>query len=419
MASIHWLDVVLAPLTWLERTRGRRRLALVGLYATVLVVVGSVVGREAILWRLPDAPEPFDLAKYGHVDLADADNAMRYYAQAGQAIAPGTPRGNALPGSLNPAQVELNHAALQLWLHGTERPDALMHQPDRPANPQLWIRIDDLTVLSRLAEFEATRRQAAGDLAGAWVYDRAAIRSALHLGRHAGADAVHGGLTILQSAIPRALAWVDDPLVTPELLHGAIADIQGSRSLQSSATDVARIDYLTARANLLDPDQTENWEFGRIDRRLWLNHLPALAWTRRYLWNEPKRSFKVLRLVVTGQLAQCERPVGERSPLFAPDRLVYQIDSSTPPILRRIRPQELVDWVNASYCRPIVQHLSYCQRLTRDVESLLDQLRMRLAERAYALDHEGRPASTFGELLGLYLDQLPPGVVAADRLSAP
>ncbi len=153
MASIHWLDVVLAPLTWLERTRGRRRLALVGLYATILGVVGSVIGREAVLWRLPDAPEPFDLARYGHVDLADADNAMRFYAQAGQAIAPGTPRSTAPQGNLNQAQVEANQAALHLWLQGTERPDAFLTQPDHPANSQLWTRIDDLTVLSQLAGF--------------------------------------------------------------------------------------------------------------------------------------------------------------------------------------------------------------------------------------------------------------------------
>ncbi len=61
MARIHWLDVLIAPLTWLERTRGRRRLALLLVYGLILGVGGVLVGREAVLWRLPDCT-PVDLA---------------------------------------------------------------------------------------------------------------------------------------------------------------------------------------------------------------------------------------------------------------------------------------------------------------------------------------------------------------------
>ena len=76
MERLNWYEIPILPLRWLERSRGRWRLALLGLYVLILGVGGVLIGRETILWELPSAPEPFDLARHGHVDLADVDNAM-------------------------------------------------------------------------------------------------------------------------------------------------------------------------------------------------------------------------------------------------------------------------------------------------------------------------------------------------------
>ena len=48
--------------------------------------------------------------------------------------------------------------------------------------------------------------------------------------------------------------------------------------------------------------------------------------------------------------------------------------------------------------------------------TLLDHYRLRMARRAYALDHAGRPAATYADLVPAYLDALPPGVGPGDPL---
>src|SRR4051794_7461442 len=73
------LDWLIAPLTLLERTRGWRRRGLILLYLVIALVVGVFGWRELTLWRLPRAPEPFDVAGLGRPAIPDAENAMVVY----------------------------------------------------------------------------------------------------------------------------------------------------------------------------------------------------------------------------------------------------------------------------------------------------------------------------------------------------
>ena len=248
MTRIHWLDVLIAPLTWVERVRGRRRLALLGLYGLILGVGGVLVGREAVLWRLPAAPEPFDVARYGHVDLPDAENAMVAYRQAASARV----RDDRLWMELPPGAREQwdwatadprvrewagrNKAALDLWLRGTVRPDALLVQPAEQDFHRSQNLVFDLQELAHLGALEATRRQGVGDLAGAWAYHRGVIRSCLHAGRHAATMPVALGLRWIGLAKPLVQAWIDDPRQTPDLLRRAGADLAQCRELASRMT---------------------------------------------------------------------------------------------------------------------------------------------------------------------------------------
>ncbi len=214
---LHWLDIPLAPLHWLERARGRRRVALAGLYGLILGVLGVVVRREAVLWQLPAAPEPFDLVRFGHVDLPDADNAMVLYRRADQLrvnlpeLFRDLPAGAGLAWDWRQSDprilpwIEANRPALDVWRQATARPDSLFVQPAEFTYTPSFAVFDGISRLSQLATLEATRRQAAGDLAGAWVDYRAVIRAAHHAGRHAGRSASATGAGILRKAIPSIL----------------------------------------------------------------------------------------------------------------------------------------------------------------------------------------------------------------------
>ncbi len=431
MQRIYWLDALLTPLTLLERTRGRRRLALLGLYGLILLVGGVLVGREAVLWRLPAAPEPFDLERYGHVSLPDSDNAMVLYREAGKLLVRDDklfrdlPKGAGNQRDWTPADpkvrawAESNRAALDVWLRGTARPGSVFVQPERYTVSTVLDTIGDLRTFAHLAELEATKRQASGDLAGAWTYHRGVIRSCLHAARHGGIMCSLIGNRVFHLANPSIWAWIDDPRLTPDLIRRAVADLAECRTLRTSTTDVLRVEYFANRAALGDPSQWGRWEVDPSDPNAWYNHFPGFLGAKAFLRNEPKRSLKIYRLITAGQLAQAERPAADRPRVVVPQYPIYAIDAATPPPLRRIKPEDLAAWADASGCRGVVGGANFNSGLIQGNANLLDTLRLRVAEPGYALDHGGQLPPTHGDLLGAYLDALPAGIAPEDRLVAP
>ena len=442
MARLDPIDALLLPLTWITRTRGRWRLLLLLGYGLVLGTIGALVGREAVLWKLPAAPEPFDLARYGHVDLSDADNAQVLYDRAARALIRGD-RGaaEAERRSLNSASngrdgpeewdwarasaptrawAGANGVALGLWLEGAGRPDSLRVQPEAlrtwtGSEPAL-----DVRTLAHLGMLEATRRQAAGDLAGAWAYYRAALRSGLHPGHHAGADGAGIGASIVRAVAPGASSWADEPGMTADLLRRAGADLAACRSIQATLGDVLRVEYFAARAELAEPVAWADLGRSQLDARSWTTHAPGARWAWGWLQNEPKRSLKVLRLLAAGELAQCDRPYGTATRLAVPHDNIYRINDATPPALRRIAPADLAAWAEASRCRlgGLGQHGTLARSL-RWRDDLIDAIRRQVACRAYTLDHAGRAARTYGDLWPAYLDAPPAGIAPGDPLAPP
>ena len=429
----HWLDVLIAPQTWLARAQGRRRLALVGLYSLILGVVGVLVGRESVLCQLPDAPEPFDLAKYGHVDLPGSDNAMVLYRQAAKLVVHKPELFRDLPRDVGMAWnwgqsdprllpwIEANRPALDLWREGADRPDSLFAQPAELADvdPAAYSVYDGLFTLAKLGMLEATRRQGEGDLAGAWPYYRAILRSSLHRGRHAGRSGSATGENILRRSMASILLWVNDPAMNRGLLRQAISDLAGCRSLESSESEMIRVEYFATRPTL---DDRAHWIKNQADPSQpsgWLFYMPVMLQAKYFLQHEPERSHRIHRLVTAGQLAQVDRPPGDRPAVLSRDYLIYAIDDATPPVVARIKPTQLVAWVLDSGCRAALPQLGWFVGSSQTSRASLDQVRLRLAERAYQLDHDGQPARTGGDLVPAYLDVLPSGVESADLLVAP
>ena len=441
MAQIHWLDLVLAPLHWLEQARGWRRLPLLGFYGVILSVGGVLVSREAMIWRLPDAPEPFDLAKYGHIDLADSDNAMTFHDRAGQLLV--ADRGMyenedrlfmglfmrsqadqwdwRRAGSKDQAWLASNRAALDVWLAGTACSDALLVQPERLTASTPRTTVTRLRLLAHLGTLEATRRQASGDLAGAWTYYRGVIRSGLHAARHAGFDPAIAGSGILRLALPSVDGWGDEPGLSPELLRQAVEDLKACRGLRTTTSDLIRMEYFVTRAEL---EQMTANEFTRLgsDSPEWLNGWPPVSWVARFARDEPRSSLKVFRLITAGRLAQADRPYLDRPLLISSPYLIYDVDASTPPQLAQIAPGTLAGWADSSNCRIVLIRNNWNQFLQASAlagADRLDSSQLRLAERAYKLDHGGRPAQVYGELVPAYLDALPPTIEPGDPLAAP
>ena len=375
------------------------------------------------MWQLPDVREPVAAADDGHVDLADADNAMVPYRESMRLLRRNDelirglerlPPGGWDWATASPAVrawAEENRPALAAWLAGTQRRDCLVVQPGEIPRP------DDqglATLLYRefaiLAALEATRRQAAGDLPGAWELHLARFRSGLLAGRHAGLTAQVTATMILARCPPAVTAWAADPALTADLVRRAIRDLIACRPLVTTPGDVVRHEYIVGRARLADPAYwTNGWDGARTDpASVWYNHVVGVPELVRFWKNEPKRSLKVYRLITTGFLAQCDRPPGTGPRLLVPDFAIFAVDPSTPPAVARIKPEALVAWAEASGVRGVVSNYAWGMSAVTTSQGRLDELLLIVARRAFALDHGGRPPATYADLFPGYLDALPP-----------
>ncbi len=427
------VDLLLLPLKWLERSRGWKRRGLSFLYLVIFTVVCVLGWHELHLWRLPNIGEPFDEAKYGTVTVAEADNAIPLYEKAAGLLKPESVEIKRLISKYNfdvwasadPAvkrAVEEAGPAFEVWLEASNRSDALFIQPNQMKIETYFPFIGKLRRLTRLAQAEAARRRETGDLNGAWTYYRSLLRTSRLVGLHGNSQSRFLGNAFLRASVTGITLWTDDPATTSEMLKRAIADVEVCQAMTPPNSEMIRTEYF-AEKNALS--HTENWTRYGIDRaedeQYWYLHLPGGRTVERFLLREPERSQRVHRLITAGILAQCDRPRWARPKVFSAPLAhlssIYEIDEKTPRAVASISPASLQDWAERSaYSRLAEPIISFFLRLDGEA-GIFDTLRLRMAERAYQLDH-GQPPRTYSDLLGDYLKRLPDGIESIDPLNA-
>jgi hypothetical protein len=431
------VDVVLAPLTLLERSsgvlkrsRGWKRRGLVLLYLTIALTAGVVGWREVSLWRLPDAPESFDLAKYGRVEVPDADNAMVAYREVFARFGDLDARKYKVESvkawyvyDWSAADPEVrrwaedHRAALEAWLPANDRPDSLLVQPEELRIATRLEEAQTLRPYTRLALLEGSRLEQSGDLAGAWRMYRATLRASRHVARHGGTNQRLIGHAILTKAAQNIETWIDRPGMTPELIRRAIGDVEACRAMTSPASEAVRAEYFSTRDLVNDTDGWANLsDSGPYSRTNWLNQFGGGRWARRFVRNDPERSARVLRLIAAGYLAQCDRPPALRPKLVYPNWMIYDHDKLTPQAVREISPEALEAWTRDSILYAIGPFSNMLQSRLDTEPGLLENLALTMAERAFAIER-GRPPRTYGELLGPYLRTLPAGIEPQDPVN--
>jgi hypothetical protein len=426
-------SVALAPLTYLERARGRKRFALLLLYFLVLLVAAVLSWRAMSLRRLPDIGEPFDVKGLGTVVVPDDQNAIVLYRQAGrllkevdlkvvtgaggQKVWDTTDWSQAL-GELK-RWVEQNRPALEVWLAGTERPRALDIQPkDFRITTALWT-VDKHRSLVRLALLEGSRREQAGDLEGAWTMYRAALRSSRHAGMYGPLIARMIGSAILRKTKPHIEGWVERPALTAALLRGARADLELCAAMTSPVSQAVQVEYFSLDAGLQESlDDPQKW--GRLvgvdPGTIWYCQLPMVYRARLFFLREPERSRRILRLWIANILSQCDRPPAERTRLFEPNLPIYMYDSASPRESRRISLEDLQNWLASSELSLLLPAMGRCLQDSSNDLAMFDLMRLEMATRGYTLD-QGSPPKTYGQLIGPYLTSLPLGFEPSDPVA--
>ena len=416
--------MLLAPLLWLERSRGRRRAALATVYVLLVATAGVLLWRTSRLAGVPDIGDPFDTRPLRALRVPDDRNAFVLYRQAVGRLQrdPSIERKvlngpYAYPGGDAQAVAYLaaNAEALELWRRGTERPEALYIPIDELTFETRLPVLQDHRQLVRLALVEASRLRDAGDLAGAWSWYRAVLRSSRHVGNHGVVVGRLIGIAEYAMATAAIRTWMADPRVDAALLRRALDDVRQANAMTGPDAEPLRVEYITVMKDLEDPQRLlklfleDPSPAEPVDRKVWWHHLPAYWRASWFLDAEPERSRRIYRLAYANWLAHCDRPPALRPAMIGTKekpRLLYDVRGPG-----GLPARELVRLVQSSLLarEALLAYDAVLGALDRD-RAQRAGLVMALAGRLYESER-GRPPESPEALVGTYLDRLPEGYV--------
>ncbi len=232
----------------------RFRLIVLAVLPGFASVAGTFVGRMRSLDDLPDVGDPFDVAReLRPVVIPDENNAYVSYAEARQLrTRPPAAMARVKLATLSWAEAGTpvrdylaeNRPALKAWRDGTERPDALYHQPDKLAFDTSLPLVDDLRELAWLAGIEGSRMEEQGAMGEAWSWYRAMLRSSRHVGKRGVLLGRAAGAIIHEKAARRIVHWASDSRVDGAMLRRALADALAADAMTPPLAENMKLEYL-------------------------------------------------------------------------------------------------------------------------------------------------------------------------------
>jgi hypothetical protein len=412
----------------LERSRGRRRLVLAFAYSLIVLLVGVLFWRESRLAGLPDVAIPFDTKRLLALTVPDERNAFVLYRQAGLKLKRdqtierrifGMPYAWPKKDEAAQAFLKSNDGAVDLWKKGSDRPDALACPIIADLGPERGL-LERTTMRPFFwhALVRASRDEARGDVAEAWVWYRALIRSSRHSGRHGSWIGRALGRAYDTYVLARIAAWSADPRVDASLLRAALEDVLDANAMTPPDREGIEVAYIEAPNALQDQDQiarllmADRWESGEVDKTAWQNHIPVLRRVRWFLANEPERSRRVARLCFANWLNHVDDPPSQRPPLVGTTKtpaLVFDARFLSPPKARSIAPSKLASELESSVLTTTLELDKvgrYCLMIDRDHAQRAAMV-LTVARQLHAREHGGRLPTDDQVLVGRYLDRLP------------
>jgi hypothetical protein len=437
--SFPTLRYLAAPFRWFFRSRRR--------VWTAAAVLLAMIAAPPLWWSLqlvglPDIGDPFDVKAFRSFTIPDDRNAFLLYGQAAdrlklldtsntspdEKIDPNAPWSQAHAAIRHWA--EENRKAMALYRRGTERPDVLGLSGRSGGDPETHKVRSALYLFHKLVLLEASRLEEQGDMAGAWGWYRAALRSSYHLGFRGTIPARIMSQHLHTALRRRSSSWAADPRTTPALIRHALDDVLACGVFTPSESCTLKAEYLDLD-RILNNRSNPGQELIVAKLRASVNspayqldpeRARAIAGAWRVWRREPERSLRVLRLAIANWLAYYDLPP-ERRP--APDANVsgphdfYALGPESPAKARALSPAELDRWLNTT---------ADAQELLRRWDLRAFRMRERanhralvvlLASELYRRDRGTDPPSDEA-LVGPYLKELPDdGLGDAGREASP
>lgn len=441
------LDVALWPFACVARARGWRKAPFIGLEFLLAAACGFGLWWWTGALELPDIGDPFDVALYRSERIAPGLNAFEVWREASAKYLP-RPRelpqaaSRGLPGFAPPpvAWLDSNKEALDLFIRGAALPDALAPRPDPSPGglKRSGEAVAHAVQLISLALDEGLRRHQAAEFEGAARCYVAAFRGLRLVARRGTKSDREVALGLWKVAQERFHPLVEDERTPYMVLRRSLDDLNAMATIVPDDTVAVRAMYLEFARVLSTPGNRweqfdpgypkgpDEWDIVRLLR----SELHPL---RRWRAREGERSQRVLKLLTAEWLAYFSDPPDQRPPPSI--RVVYRIPWGT----------FFVDCFEAGYSAPPTAHAATPEQVARAFSKTFDarnalvlfwtelsSLRNRerqyyssalitVAEVLYRRDHEGQAPVGMGELLGVYLKEIPfdPSVPTADDDTPP
>lgn len=430
-SRIRPIDVVLAPLRWLERARGWKRRLLICGYLIVGMILVFFGWWGASLNGLPDVGDPFDVDAFVEGSRPrDSDDAFVLYRRASGSLRdhPGASAAdwntmwstvragwpNARPATR--AWVESNRDALSTWREGTTRPGALPESLDSVRSFSRDALVDRMLWLAYAAILEGAKREAEGDRSAALDWYLAVLRSCRHQSTRSRLDWRQQASGIESLLHDRLVAWASDPKADPSDLIRAANAIAEIDARMPPISENLKVEYialdralgdLPRLARAIDSASASGYEYDQLG-----------GWMRAYWFvkREPERSRRLARLFFANWLAHCDDPASS-APKIVPnsDRgPIWGLYEGRGKGAWTIDPEALFGWLESTVMLrrfvPMYPYLTPNIARERQARATLIVL---IAEKAYALERGMSPAST-GDLVPRYLQAIPSEYVGSD-----
>jgi hypothetical protein len=334
------------------------------IYLTMAAAV--VLWWSAQLLGLPDVGDPFDGEAFRSPKVPDDRNAFVLYRQAAERF--NLPEPTPYRAWFEAHLVErwsASHPEVRSWAEEKRETLVLFRKvAERPGSAplpdrdrvELWRALHHLRPL---ALFEASRLEERGDMAGAWTWYRAVLRTIEHQAAYSRFAERKETLHWRDLLRERLARWAADPRTTPAMLRGALDDATACASMSPSDEYSFRAEYLDLERSIDDPHNParqvtpHKWNaiFELPDHYFSPDQMETTYGLWRFWRRESERSRRVIRLAVANWLAYRDLPPDRRP---EPDGRVsgpyefYAFGPEAPARARVLSPVALDRWLQTS-----------------------------------------------------------------------
>jgi hypothetical protein len=306
-----------------------------------------------------------------------------------------------------------------MFRQASDRSDGIVHPSFDEASRFRHLYLGEFAWLALL---EGSRLEEQGDMAGAWTWYRAVFRMKGHVMRRGSVFNRYMADQNCKVLRTRIANWGADRRTTSPLLRQALDDVKAGKPTPEADALSLKVDYVGLMDELdgewgLVHYGDDAYQHVRIaGEELPPNLVQSIYAVRRYYWNEPKRSRRVLRMAFANWLAHAEdKEPRNRKPavqaVFSTWNSkssvpFFQVGQNAPAAARRLAPEELAERFVATLDAKLLLSNWLWTSIRTTERREYSELVVLLASALYEREN-GQPPANEEALVGRYLDRLP------------